>query len=325
MAKETTENGCDLPKPSLEQIKKVLQKSGYLLEQRICPIVERYGFFTTPNEQYQDQDTGKSREIDIEAIQPYFLYRKELTDIFWTYILLECKNNSTPAVFFTQKNPVPERISGYVSVSGYPDGIYDEKYGGVVSIEDYFHFARFHHNYKVKWIARQFCQLTAKTVAKGTRNQTIEWGVSHEGLHESVEGLAKATSYHSSKLKSDVVLKEESKDAIELGIVYPILLFAGQIFECRITGKTFALSETKHVTFHRTIESKTLKGTFHIDVIQEDYLPRFLKIVNEESEKIVRRFKEKRDLLKTNVRRNFAERKKSQRTFTFKGPDSSKT
>ncbi|MEG8946410.1 hypothetical protein [Rosettibacter firmus] len=313
MNKAVIPNDFDLPKPTTEQIKKAIEHSGYLLEQRICPIIERHGFLTTPNEQYQDQDTGKSREIDVHAIKLNSLYRNEFTDIFETILLIECKNNQTPVVFFTQENPIPELVFGYIDLDGYPDGIYEKESEseGVTSIEDYFHFEKFHHYFKVKWIARQFCQMRPRIIAKGNRNQKIEWEVSHEGLYESIEGLIKATDFYSSELKRSIVLEEDTKDFIHLGIVYPILLFSGQIFECRVKGRNYRIYERKHLTFYKEIQSKTLQGTYHIDVVQENYLSRFLSIVNEENDKIVNRLKRKRDLLKANVERNFEEEKKN--------------
>lgn len=305
-----TRNDARLLKPTADQIKKAIEQSGYLLEQRICPMIERFGFLTTPNEQYQDQDTGKSREIDVHAIKLNSLFRNEYTDTFETILLIGCKNNSTPVVFFTQKNPIPESVLGEVVLNGYPDGINEKEPEGVISIEDYFHFEKFHPNYKVKWIARQFCQMRPKVIGKGSPKENIEWEVSHEGLYESIESLAKATNYFSSELKNSIVLEEDSKDFIHLGMIYPILLFAGQIFECRIIGKKYTLFERSHLTFYKTFQSKTLEGTYHIDVIQENYLPKLLSIVNENNDKIVNRLKRKRNLLKANVERNFEEGKK---------------
>jgi len=194
-------------------------------------------------------------------------------------------------------------------LNGYPDGIYEKEPEGITLIEDYFNFDKFHHNYKVKWIARQFCQLKPKVIAKGTHKQEVAWEVSHESLYESIESLIKATDYYSSELKSNFILDEDTKDFIHLGIIYPILLFAGQIFECRIMGKKYRLYERKHLTLYKTIQSKTLEGTYHIDVIQENYLSKYLNIVNNENDEIINRLKRKRKLLKANIERNFKEQK----------------
>jgi hypothetical protein len=305
-----TLNNARLLKPTAEQIKKAVEQSGYLLEQRVCPTIEKFGFLVTPNEQYQDQDTGKSREIDVHAIKLNSLFRNEYIDTFETILLIGCKNNWTPVIFFTQKNPIPESVLGEVVLNGYPDGIYEREIGGVASIEDYFHLEKFHPNYKVKWISRQFCQMRPKVIGKGSPRENIKWEVSHEGLYESVESLTKATDYFSSELKNSIVLEEDTKDFIHLGMIYPILLFAGDIFECRIIGKKYNLFERSHLTFYKTIQSKTLEGTYHIDVIHENYLSKFLSMVNENNDKIVNRLKRKRNLLKANVKRNFEEEKK---------------
>jgi hypothetical protein len=305
-----TRNNARLLKPTVDQIKKAVEKSGYLLEQRICPTIEQFGFLVTPNEQYQDQNTGKSREIDVHAIKLNSLFRNEYIDTLETILLIGCKNNSTPVIFFTQKNPIPQSVLGEVVLNGYPDGIYEKEPEGVTSIEDYFHFEKFHPNYKVKWIARQFCQMRPKVIGKGSPKENIEWEVSHEGLYESIEALTKATDYFSSELKNSIVLENGSKDFINLGMVYPILLFAGKIFECRIIGKKYSLFERSHLTFYKSVQSKTLEGTYHIDVIQENYLPKYLSVVNENNNEIVNRLKRKRNLLKANVERNFEEEKK---------------
>lgn len=300
-------NDDGLPEPTKKQIKDAIEKSGYLLEQRICPIIDKYGFFTIPNDQYQDQDTGKSREIDVHAIKLNSLYRKEFQDTFKIILLIECKNNSTPVVFFSHLSPVPKGVFGYINLNGYPDGIYNKETNYITFVEDYFHFEKFHHNYKVEWFASQFCQLKPR---KGGKKQKIEWTASHGGLYESIESLVKATYYYSSELKNGIVLDEDTKDFIHLGMIYPVLLFAGKIFDYRIYGKKYRLYKKKHLTLYKTIESKTLRGTYHIDVIQEDYLQKFLDIIEEENKKIVKRLKSKRELLKANVQRNFEEQKK---------------
>ncbi len=310
MSKKELQVESSVPEPTLEQIKVAIERSGYLLEQRICPIIERDGFIVTPNEQYQDQDTGKSREIDTHAIRFNPLFRNDFTDTYSTILLIECKNNSTPVVFFTQENPIPESIFGYTVLNGYPDGIWEDNTNGSISIEDFFNFNKFHHNFKVKWIARQFCILKPKIIGKGSPNEIIEWETSHENLYDSIESLTKATAYYSLELRDSIILVENTKNFISLGMIYPILLFSGLIYECRISGKHYKLIKNNHLTFYNTIQSKTLEGIYHIDIIQESFLPKFLRMVIEENDKIVSLLKRKRLLLKRNVERNFEEEEK---------------
>lgn len=301
----------NLHKPTISQIKTALEQSGYLLEQRICPIIEKYGYFTIPNDQYEDKDTGKSREIDVVAGDIYSLYRTDLKDVFETNLLIECKNNSTPVVFFTQKNLIPEFCSENIMLYGNPDGIYNKEGEAIELIWDYFNFGQFHHYAKAKWIAHQFCQLKPK-ISGPREKQIIEWETSHETestsyerLHESIDSLTKAADYFKSEFIRNAPIDKNTNNNIELEMIYPVILFAGQIFECRIMGKEYKLFERKHLLFNKKIQSKTLKGSYYIDVIQENYLSRFLNIIQEQNVKIVDRLKRKRKILKDNVKRNY--------------------
>jgi len=51
------------------------------MEQRIVPVLGRHGYFVTPNHEYEDPDTGKSREIDIHALNLVSLYRRDYDDL----------------------------------------------------------------------------------------------------------------------------------------------------------------------------------------------------------------------------------------------------
>ena len=59
--------------PSIKDIKDALNNSGYLLEQRICPILEENGYYTETNVPYEDIDSGKSCEFDVLATKLEFV------------------------------------------------------------------------------------------------------------------------------------------------------------------------------------------------------------------------------------------------------------
>jgi hypothetical protein len=64
-----------MDKISTHDIRAAIDKSGYILELRLVPRLERNGFFVFPDKQFQGQDTGKSREIDVYGWR--FIYLKE--------------------------------------------------------------------------------------------------------------------------------------------------------------------------------------------------------------------------------------------------------
>ena len=50
-----------------EQIKKALQNSGYLLEDRVNQVLKKNSWSTTPNARFKDLRTGVEREVDVVA------------------------------------------------------------------------------------------------------------------------------------------------------------------------------------------------------------------------------------------------------------------
>jgi hypothetical protein len=84
------------------QMKEAIQHSGYLLEQRVEPIIKNSGYYVETNPIFRDPDTDKSREIDISALAGVGVYRKEGSFIF-PNLLCECENNFQPIVFFTSE------------------------------------------------------------------------------------------------------------------------------------------------------------------------------------------------------------------------------
>ncbi len=91
---------------SVQQIRESLERSGYLMEQRIAPLFERRGYYVVRNQEYEDPDTGKSREIDIHALRLVSLYRADYDDLLNSTIIASCKNNHLPIVLFSHHNPL---------------------------------------------------------------------------------------------------------------------------------------------------------------------------------------------------------------------------
>ena len=93
----------DADKISLEEMREAIRRSGYLLEQRIKPKIERHGYFVETNQPYPDPQTGISREYDISAMAGIRLYRGRM-DFLFPFILCECENNALPLVFLRRRH-----------------------------------------------------------------------------------------------------------------------------------------------------------------------------------------------------------------------------
>jgi hypothetical protein len=106
--------------PDINQIRLALERSGYLMEQRLCPVIERRGYLVTPNHEYQDPDTGKSREIDVHALAVVSLYRNTFDDMLTSTLLVACKNNHFPVVTFAHHNYLRGVPVTSISKAGFP-------------------------------------------------------------------------------------------------------------------------------------------------------------------------------------------------------------
>jgi hypothetical protein len=169
--------------PDIKQIYEALERSGYLMEQRVCPVIWRHGFIVTPNHVYEDQDTGKSREVDIHAlyVEP-IANQKDWDNLFTPTLIASCKNNHLPVVAFMHANPMHGvDIGNPIPKAGYPLEVFKEpnetaktdESGQIVEmeikepltdetteIEDFLHFGEFHHFYRARSIASQYCRIT---------------------------------------------------------------------------------------------------------------------------------------------------------------------
>ncbi len=294
-------------KPTVAQIKSALENSACLLGQRSCTRIEDAGFRVTPNRQYQEKDAGVSREIDIHAVKAAELTEDDSGDTFETLLLIKCENNTTPVVFFTHERSSAGagKTAKYVELAGHPTTVYENPHkNSTVPIEQYLHIKDFHHNHKAKWTARQFCELKPGAGAKGSANK-LDLCASHDTSHDLIEDVLSATHHFSSELRDRDMFNKVAKDHVRLGMIYPVLLFAGPIFECRIKGKKHNIFERAHLTLQKTVQTKTLQGTYNVDVVHEDYLARFLKLVNKENDTITDRLTKNCDLLKASSEREF--------------------
>ena len=88
--------------PSEDEILKAVENSGYLMEQEVATILEELNFNVKTNSPFEDEEEGKSREIDILA--PKELYKDDENKLtIYCVLICECKNNKNPFVFIKRK------------------------------------------------------------------------------------------------------------------------------------------------------------------------------------------------------------------------------
>ncbi len=289
--------------PTVAQIRESLERSGYLMEQRIAPLLERRGYMVTPNQEYEDPDTGKSREIDLHALRLEFLLREHYDDMLNSTVIASCKNNYLPIVLFTHRNRlrgIAEAMS--ISKAGFPLTV--ERSYGEQSIEPFLGLGDSHHFYKATRIARQYCRI--KEVKAGRDTQYI---ADHGDLRTDIDSLIKAVNAEILEYKPtpeclrDLQASKKEDDGINLNFIYPVVILSGELYECRQAKKEATIRASNHIVYVRRVESRVLKGEFFIDFIRESYLGRYLRQLDQEFQFIHKRLKSNRNQLRRNSMR----------------------
>jgi len=169
-------------KISVQELKKTIMKSGYLIEQRVEHIIEKKGYYVQANTVFRDEETGKSREIDLEALAGIQIYRKGHNFLF-PYIICECENNSQPVVFFQREIFFDFTFHYEVKCSGIPVKFWEKD--GFVSLSEFMGLEKFHHYCKGPF-STQYC--TFKWVKKKK-----SWIAKHtDEQHETFLSLIKS-------------------------------------------------------------------------------------------------------------------------------------
>jgi hypothetical protein len=279
------------PKISHDQIRDAVRRSGYLLEYRTEQVLGRYGYMAEANQVYPDPITGKSRELDISAIKPEFITR-DYRNIIWSRLLIECINNPQPIGFFT-KNPIAPTAHIYdLKFSGLPVKIKKGKHWEKLS--DFLVMQRYHHQCKGR-VATQYCSFTAKK-----NSNPVEWFAQHDEMHfDSFNKLCFALNHDMHDHYLHARLREN--ETINVQIYYPILVVSGEIFNIEPTRKEIKLQATSYIHYVQSYITRETVQSYHIDVVTEKYLPRLLKLIDEEAKKTVHLIRRRKAIIQNSI------------------------
>lgn len=272
---------------SLEQMIDAIQESGYLLEQQVKPIMEEEGFFVETNPVYPDPTTGKSREIDINAISAIKIFKEEYNFIF-PKIICECENNHQPVIFFEDESPISFLHHYEVKASGIPVKIWQDKEW--VGLSDFVNMEKYHH-YCKGLVSTQYCTFMQKKDNKS-------WVALHdEEKHSTFNSIINALEY---EIATDfdgwsLPNKDEIED-INVNIYFPLLILKGLMYSATIVGNKIVLKKTEHVQFRREsyLPRRNEVEAYQIDAITSNYLKSYLKIVSNEMLEVKKRLQRKK-------------------------------
>jgi hypothetical protein len=279
-----------IKKISTKEMMDAIQGSGYLVEQRVEQIIMKEGYYVETNPAFPDPDTGKSREFDISALSMKRLYKKSFSFIF-PNLLCECENNSQPIVFFTKDSPIASLHHYEVKVSGLPVKFWTKD--GYIGFSDFTKMEKFHHYCKAE-VATQYCTFFPP---KGEK----PW-IAHHGdeQHDTLNTLIKVLEYKIADHYADwddwVLPRRAAEEEINIQVYYPLLILQGDLYSATSTKRGVSFKKVKQIQFRKEsfLPKSNKSENYQIDVITEDYLQDFLKIVESEMEKVIKVFKRKR-------------------------------
>ena len=311
----------NIKKISETEIQDSILRSGYLLEQRVEKELEKAGYYVTTNDAYPDPFSGKSREIDIDAILGFKLSKDY--DFIYSRLLCECENNYQPVVFFVKQSPISFLNSTNAKCAGLPVQIINNKDIPVngatyksnynyINLPDFLKFDKFHH-YGNKIVSSQYCSFSKK-------NDTSPWIAYHDEVHHnSLSNLIYCLEANIEDYYGNYILPGKNEhDQINIEFYYPILILQGSLFSASIQKNQLKLEKEKHILFIKEYFSKDKKETYIVDVITEDYLSKYLSIIFDEMKIIQMKLKNNKQILRQSLDILVQKARKGKRSKSFR-------
>lgn len=283
-------------KINVSQMGDAVKRSGYLMEQRVLPLIEGAGFYVEANPVYLDPITGKSREYDFSAITAMKLFKEDY-DFVFLKLIGECINNSQPIVFFPHSTGFDFLHVSDIKCVGIPTYFVVERESeDEISLVDFFRIDDWHH-YARGTRSSQYCTFVRK---KGNN----DWQAWHDEEHHAIfSGLVEATRHEMQTLLTTWQPPPDGEEPVNVSLFYPLVIVQKDLFECTEKRGRPSFTKKNHSQFRKSVISGRKMETFIIDVIVESYLQDYLDIVTSELETLKKRFRRKKKLVRTSIDR----------------------
>ncbi len=268
-------------KISIDQVEEALGRSGYLLESRLEKVLRENGFYVEANSSYLDSETGKSRELDLFAMNGYGIGSNEVEYIF-SVLLIEAVNNPQPIAFITKESQISPLHREDILVAGLPIKIPDKaSRNGWVFLPEYLAMNEYHH-YCQGHVATQYCSF----MQKKNDLKKKEWMAFHDEVHfNSFRTLCVAVEYFKDALYRGWTIG--NSETINMEFYYPVVVVQGELLEVQPGEGCINIQPTDHIQYRRTSIVGTREISYQIDVVTELYVPNLLSIIRAELEHTV--------------------------------------
>jgi len=254
-----------------EHLEKEIEKTGYPVEMEISTLLDEGNWIVLWNDYYFDYDQNVAREIDIRAtpLKPQKEAKQE-KDIFscYPFLAIECKKSESYAwVFFKRKL----KLGRFGFEGQYLD------YINAWNIEERFYpvyltlLGKLHY-YRSKEFSRAYKQIKLQKDRASSKDE----------IFEAINQLLKYVSY---EIENYIDVYKNGLMKIMSNVFFlPIIVFDGKLYESVLEDKRLSLKRSNHTTVLSFYRSRYAphRFPFFIDVVQRNYFPKFLRLIEKE-------------------------------------------
>lgn len=248
-----------------DNISDALHRSGYLFESEITSKLRSIGYFVESNQLILDEETGKSRELDLLAEKPLYASEEIITKVRFIF---ELKNNPFPVVLLTKVDETP-----YLS--------FTEVLKDKIDFRDQFPNYTFQNPLVYKkedTIYSQYCTFQEK---KGKAKELMAWHP--ESFHL---GLKKLVKFCDDQLEFDGFKYCPESVKFRTFLYLPIVLLKGKLLVLE-SESPIQMKEVKTATLLYNYHKEDYPSSAFIYFVTEDGLEEFLKQFTEFEKKII--------------------------------------
>lgn len=259
------------PSPTSDEVIHALERTGYLLEQRVAKVVKNSGFYTGTGRAFKDPDEGKSREVDVYAFKEFFA--NEAGNItLGVKLLVECKNSSGPYVVLGRKPDDNER-----NIPPYSHTLPVEEVKWVSRREGARRYLKSRKTWN--WLGLQELPHSPsrddkrglQLVRMNLKNK--EWQADNASIFDSLTlPLMKAVEAFRPIRDTGHTVPEWAY----MHLCFPLVVTSGELFYVDADEEVPSAQAVDWAPIHRHIDMEGMKGVFSMDIVRFDGLENYI-------------------------------------------------
>lgn len=262
-------------KVDINRLKEAIASHGFLLEERARKVIKEEKWTDYGTLYFEDEDTQKSREIDIciYNMESLPVVEKVLQVIRWD-LVIECKRTSQSLIFFSTPKNTYDEIKTYEAMGFFTImNTIKEPNHQPRRIVDFLRLNELHHFFKNQNRVSNFASINIQNNYKLDTEDKL--------FKEYIVPLIKATNKMRLQVKNGAIKAynepfEGYRNHI-FSFVHPVLLLDSDFFIASFKDGKIKIEPSQYIQMQIGYKSNALKGIFGVDVVSINYLQDYLQ------------------------------------------------